>query len=60
MSKALVYVGGFLGAVIVALILYVFVRDGLGIPRRSIVVDALASAGVLGLVCAVGALKARK
>ena len=61
MTKGLLYAGGFWGAVIVALILYVFVRDGLEIPRRSIVVGALASACVLSLVCAVRELvKTRK
>ena len=61
MNKALVYVVGFIGAVGAALILYVLVRDGLGVSRHSIVVDALAFAGVLCMACAAGALmKARK
>jgi len=60
MRKWLVYFFGFFGAVVAALILFVVVRDELGISRRSIVTNALGSAGVLCMVCAAGALMKAK
>lgn len=49
-----------LGAIIAAFLLVVLVHDELGISRHSIVVNSLALAGILGLVCAVGAVRAKK
>ena len=37
-----------------------FARDGLGIARHSIVVDALTTASVLGVTCGIAALRGRK
>jgi hypothetical protein len=60
MSKALVYTTRFFSAGIAAFVLFVFVRDELGISRHSIVIDALTTAGVLGLACGIGVLRGRK
>ena len=60
MSKALVYAARFFSAGIAAFILFVIVRDELGISRHSIVIDALTTAGMLGLACGIGALQGWK
>jgi len=53
MNKGLVYVVGFLGAVITAVILHALAQDEFGISSQSIVVDSLASAGIISVACAV-------
>ena len=50
----------FFSAGIAALVLFIIVRDELGISRHSIVIDALSTAGVLGLACGIGALRGWK
>jgi len=56
MNTALIYIVGFLGAVITAVILHMLAQDEFDISQESIVVGSLAFAGILSLVCAVGAL----
>jgi hypothetical protein len=53
-NRIALYISGFLGAAGAAMVLYVLVHDVLGIPKHSIIVDALASAGMLTLACVVG------
>jgi hypothetical protein len=56
MNKPLVYVAAFFGAVLAAVVLQVLVQDEFGISQESIVVGSLATAGILSLSCAGGAL----
>ena len=46
-------------AAIAAVVLYVVIHNALGVARKSILVDSLAGAGLLGLVCASALLKRR-
>jgi hypothetical protein len=55
MYLTLRYSAQFLGATGAALILFAFLRDGLGMPQHSIVIDALGLACILSLACALGA-----
>ena len=56
----MVYGARLLGAVTAAMALYVFAQDKFGISRQTIIFDSLSSAGILSVVCAVSALRARK
>jgi hypothetical protein len=56
MTKALVYVGGFLGAVLAAVILLVLGQDVFNLSSEAIVDNSLASAGILSAACVVGTL----
>jgi hypothetical protein len=59
MYLAIRYSARFLGATATALVLYVLVHDGLGIAQHSIGINALGLAGLLSLVCALGAVARR-
>ena len=56
MTKALVFVAGFLGAVLAAVILLVLGQDMLGFSSELIARNSLACAGILGMACVVGTL----
>jgi hypothetical protein len=61
MNKRPAYIVGFLGAVVMTVMLRVLMEDDFGISPGSIAVDSLASAGILSLACAAGVLvKAKK
>jgi hypothetical protein len=49
-----------LAAAMTAVILYMAIHGALGVSRRSILIDSLAGAGLLGLVCVGALLKERK
>jgi hypothetical protein len=56
MKKGLVYVVGFLCAVIASVILHRLAQDQFGLSQESIVVGSLGSAGILSMACVVGTL----
>jgi hypothetical protein len=53
MNKPVIYIGGFLGAAVAAIILLVIGQDVLDMSAEPIVIGSLASAGLLSLACAV-------
>jgi hypothetical protein len=56
-DKALAYAVALVSAAVAALLMYALVHHGLGISRRSIIVDALASAAALSVACVLGRRK---
>ena len=54
MNKPLIYIVGFLGAVVMAVMLGILMEYDFGISPGSIAQDSLASAGMLGLICLAG------
>ena len=61
MNKPLMYIVGFVGAVVIAVMLGILMEDDFGISPGSIAEDSLASAGMLGLICLAGTyIKAKK
>lgn len=56
MTKALVFVAGFLGAVLAAAVLLMLGQDVFGLSSELIVTNSLASAGILSAACVFGTL----
>jgi integral membrane sensor domain MASE1 len=55
-TKTLIYVGGFLSAIVAAVILLVMGQDVFNLSSEAIVDNSLASAGILSAACVVGTL----
>jgi len=60
MRKAIAYLVRLLSASVAAVGLFMIAHGQMVIPRDVIIMDALASAGVLGIACVAGALRGRK
>ena len=60
MQRALTYIVGFLGAAVVAVMLYGLVQEELGISSELIAAGSLASAGILSVALVGALINARK